>query len=306
MRAVELSEANRRALEHVRGLSRPGVAPAADITMHFSPDRVLADGRSVAEALLAEGVYRNQFETGISNGALGGPRDGWERALFGGAYHAPGVDPSERPRYGGLNVLERLGGTCPAFGSCHLRLGPAVVERATFTFPDSVFDPTAVGVVGAFGLVESALRERIAATAGDLALHEYVEVQVHGPVRLAEDVDALVADPAYAGTPVGELLQAAADRHGFALEWHPGWVLALDEVPRDVPAGEPMRWREFCRDGAAARFAVQVIEVAAAPPRLDAAVIGRARTTGWGAQPELRNSFKDLWSIVVAFGRTRT
>ena len=49
-----------------------------------------------------EGVYRNQFETGLSSGSLsafpGGARDTWESALFGGAYHTDGVTASERPK----------------------------------------------------------------------------------------------------------------------------------------------------------------------------------------------------------------
>ena len=59
------------------------------LTLNFHPDRLLADGRSVARALYQDGVYRSQFETSISNGGLtaypGGDRDRWERALFAGA-----------------------------------------------------------------------------------------------------------------------------------------------------------------------------------------------------------------------------
>jgi len=59
------------------------------LTLNFHPDRLLADGRSVAQALYEEGLYRSQFETSISNGGLtaypGGGRDVWERGLFAGA-----------------------------------------------------------------------------------------------------------------------------------------------------------------------------------------------------------------------------
>lgn len=62
-------------------------------------------------------MYRSQFETRISNGGLtacaGGDRDAWEQSLFGGAYQAPGVLPTERPKYGGLNLLNHLNGACP-------------------------------------------------------------------------------------------------------------------------------------------------------------------------------------------------
>jgi len=95
------------------------------LTLNFHPDRLLADGRSVAEALDEEGVYRAQFETGISGGGLtaypGGDRDVWERALFAGAYQAPGVGAAERPKYGGLNLMNYLDGACPGFAAARMR-----------------------------------------------------------------------------------------------------------------------------------------------------------------------------------------
>jgi hypothetical protein len=62
------------------------------ITLNFHPDRLRVDGRTVAEALAIEGVYRSQFETRISNGGRtaypGGYRDRWEERLlrFGAPY----------------------------------------------------------------------------------------------------------------------------------------------------------------------------------------------------------------------------
>jgi hypothetical protein len=42
----------------------------ARIVLHFHPDRFgHSKSATVAEALLAEGVYRNQFETGLSSGS---------------------------------------------------------------------------------------------------------------------------------------------------------------------------------------------------------------------------------------------
>ena len=79
-----------RAVEHIR-LRSEGVTldPRSQITVNFHPDRVVA-GKSVIEWLAADGVYRSQFETGISNGGLtahpGGDRRNWERCLFAGVY----------------------------------------------------------------------------------------------------------------------------------------------------------------------------------------------------------------------------
>ena len=67
----------------------------ARVVIHFHPDRLGPKFRTVAEALLDEAVYRNQFETGLSSGSIsafcGGARDTWESTLFGRAYHADGV-----------------------------------------------------------------------------------------------------------------------------------------------------------------------------------------------------------------------
>ncbi len=124
------------------------------LTLNFHPDRLLGDGRSVAEALHDDGVYRGQFETRISNGGLtaypGGDRDVWEEALFGGCYQEAGVDPGERPKYGGLNVMNYLNGACPRFGSCHLRLNAAVRERATLPYGDSADGRAELGTIDAF------------------------------------------------------------------------------------------------------------------------------------------------------------
>ena len=81
----------------------------ARIVLHFHPDRFGHNTINVAESLLREGAYRNQFETGLSSGSTtaypGGERDEWERALFGGDYHTPGVLASERPKYGALELV---------------------------------------------------------------------------------------------------------------------------------------------------------------------------------------------------------
>src|SRR5688572_599484 len=78
----------------------------ARVALHFHPERIDRTGRSVAEGLLHDGVYRSQFETGLSSGSPtafpGGERDEWEVRLFGGAYHACDALASGRPKYGAL------------------------------------------------------------------------------------------------------------------------------------------------------------------------------------------------------------
>jgi hypothetical protein len=94
----------------------------AQIVCHFHPDRILADGLSVAQGLLRDVRYRSQFETGISNGILGtspgSQRDFWETRLFGGAYSFTAATPDdERPKYCALDFLGYSDGAIPFFGS---------------------------------------------------------------------------------------------------------------------------------------------------------------------------------------------
>lgn len=150
------------------------VQDRARVVLNFHPDRLLADGRTVAEALRDEGAYRSQFETGISNGGLtaypGGDRDEWERRLFGGSYHARAIPGSVRPKYGGLNLAGFTNGPAPAFGSCALVLAPHMTARTTFLFGDSSERYEEMGTADAFEPVLAALLERVAATGQMLGL----------------------------------------------------------------------------------------------------------------------------------------
>jgi Protein of unknown function (DUF3626) len=112
----------------------------ARIVLHFHPDRFGGKPANVVDCLLAEGVYRNQFETGLSSGSPtaypGGERDAWERTLFGGAYHNEGVAASERPKYGSLELVRFPDGPAPRFGSCYFVLR-GVGPRTSITFMGS-------------------------------------------------------------------------------------------------------------------------------------------------------------------------
>lgn len=81
----------------------------ARVALHFHPYRLFPLLTSVAELFLLDGLYKNQFETFLSNGALspdkGGYRDLWENGMFGEAYLTGHVSPSDRPKYGVLNLM---------------------------------------------------------------------------------------------------------------------------------------------------------------------------------------------------------
>ncbi|WP_282692427.1 DUF3626 domain-containing protein [Streptomyces sp. CC208A] len=212
-----LTDAARRALAHVEARSSGApLDPALRVTLNFHPHFL--------DRLADEGVYRSQFVTGTSNGGLtahpGGDRWRWESRIFGGAYDA--APAHERPVYGALDFRRRPYGAAPRFGSAHLRLTPEATARTSFCYPDSFLEPSAFGVASRMALV--ALAE---ADGADL-LDGYVEAQVHGPVELARDVEALVLDPSHRGTAVEE----AARGLPCPVEWHGGFRLSVAELRR--------------------------------------------------------------------------
>ncbi|MDX2645863.1 DUF3626 domain-containing protein [Streptomyces sp. PA03-1a] len=265
-----------RALRHVAGLSSgPPVDPALRVTLNFHPDRA-ARGKPVLQALSEGGVYHSQFVTGTSNGGLtarpGGDRWRWESRIFNGAYDA--APPAERPVYGALNFRRKTVGAAPRFGSAHFRLSAGTVTRTTFCYPDSFFEPSDFGVGDRMGLVALAL-----ADSRD-ALDDYIEAQVHGPVRLDRDVEALVLDPCYRGTAVED----AARRLPCPVEWHGGFRLTVEEL-RLRPA---YRGREYVDLGAG--IAVDGL--------LDPRVLGTAAATG-RHDPQ---ALKKVWHCLARFG----
>ena len=177
-----------------------------------------------------DGCYRSQFATGTSNGGLtaheGGDRWRWESRLFDGRYDDRPA--SERPVYGALNYRSRPYGGSVRFGSAHFRLRPELTARSTFCFPDSVFEPEAVG-----GQEQIEHLVSLARSAAHDDLDDYVEAHVHGGVTIKRDVEALVLDPCFRGTAV-ERAAAALD---CPLEWHPGFrvgAAGLDHKYRGV------------------------------------------------------------------------
>lgn len=275
----ELGSRQRRALQHVRLLSS-GAPLDVDlrVTLHFHPDRLVGD-RLVIEALADDGRYRSQFETGTSNGGLtahpGGDRWRWESRIFGGAYDdAP---PSERPVYGSLNHRGRREGGSLRFGSSHLRLRPEALQRSTFCFPDSVFEPEHFGTADALELGEAVE----AAAHSEDPLDDYVEAQVHGPVLVERDIEALVLDPSYRGTAVEQV----ARRLPCAVEWYPGRRLAVSELERHPDYRGPEVVELGCR--------------IAEEGWLDARVVGAASRAG-RHDPQ---GLKRVWHHVARFGQ---
>ncbi len=268
-----------QAVEYVRNRSFGGPLPTRlRVSVNFHPDAVTSETILIA-AIAREGLYRSQFETGTSNGGLtayrGGDRWQWESRVFGGAYD--NAAPSQRPKYGALNYLSDPVGGSRRFGSCHLRLHPTVLARTTFCYPDSHLHPAHFGVADRMMLVEMASKNPF----GLELLDDYVEAQIHGPLRIAEDVEAVVLDSCYRGTHVEDV----AHRLPCAMEWHDGFILSIRQI------GNCVHYRgEAVADPLAAMAANGVVT-----PRQ----IGEARLAGMDDQLA-----KWCWHCVARFGRS--
>ena len=92
-------------------------------------------------------------------------------------------------------------------------------------------------------------------------LDTQIEAQVHGPIDLHQDVELLVADPAFAATDIGSVLRQLAETYAIPLRWHCGFRLPVRDVPDDF------------RGPAMPRLAQRI---AGNHGTLDAAVIGTA------------------------------
>ncbi|WP_339206692.1 DUF3626 domain-containing protein [Paenibacillus sp. FSL K6-3182] len=304
----------------------------ASIALHFHPDRLDPNMKSVAEALLEQGIYKSQFETFLSNGSVsafpGGERDVWENKMFGGAYQINGSTNSERPKYGALNVMLHPDGPAPRFGSCYFLLSAEVSHRCTYTYLDSHQDPKEKGTYEEFDLILAALmrdafynhfaigecnltvRKLIDHMLVNLEkpfqnpsnkepnrnLDHYIEAQVHGDISLKEDVKALVADPSFKGTHTGQVLEQLCLKYAIDLYWHRGFTLLVDEVP--------MNFRGPTMPSLAKRIAqsnfIDVNMIGAAAMDL------KQNPSNWsdrGTYKEVLQELKLLWHVLVKYGK---
>ena len=303
----------------------------AAVALHFHPDRLDPQFKSVAEALHAQGVYKSQFETLLSNGSVsahpGGARDTWENQLYNGAYNLEGSQNHHRPKYGALNVMRHQDGPAPRFGSCYFVLRPEVLNRCTFTYLDSHQGPKEKGTLDEFDDIMAALLTEVFTRdyalgewnltipklityllsidkkAHDLTtsriarnLNHYIEAQVHGDISLADDVEELVADPAFKGTTTGNFLEAICNDYKIKILWHQGYALALDEVPLDFRG--PTMPSLAKRISTESYLDTHMIGVAAASLKKD--------PEAWsdrGTYAEVLQELKLLWHVLVTFGK---
>jgi hypothetical protein len=317
----------------------------ARVVVHFHPDRITRDGSVVAEGLRATGMYRSQFETGISTGSVtafaGGPRDGWEERLFGGAYHRSSVPVAERPKYGALELVRYPDGPIPRFGCCYFVLTRDVALRTSFTFAGSE-EPTAldrVGVIGhmhsvLFGLLNEVEYGGMAAPpwppyeAPTLGLRDLTVP------RLLESLAALEREERSLDGGPGRVLdsQIEAQIHGPIDLRQDVELLVCDPSFRDTAVGRllnalsdsftiPLRWHggftlpvtAVPDDFRGPMMPPLARRIASEQGIVDAAVIGQAARSvveapaswsGWETtEAPLEQQLKQLWHVLVHYGR---
>jgi len=208
-----------------------GTTPAHMPKYEISVDR---DKNKLIDAFLKDGVYRNQFETGITCGSStaypGGSRDGWEKTIFESGYHGHDLIPDERPKYGSLNAVQKAAGTATSYGSCYFVLKPGARDRTSFT-PSNSSSCRAeqVGTVDGFAHVLNGIYDdyfkAIVQVAkekkpADTGWWSYIEAQVHGPVDFNTDVESVVVDVKFKGTEYEKKLRTFAEKYAVKLQWH--------------------------------------------------------------------------------------
>lgn len=296
---------------------------AGRLTLNFHPDRVSRNGSSAAAGLEADGSYRSQWVTGTSAGSRsaisGGERQRFERAFFDGAYESTPVSSGEHPVYGALDLLFDHHGGAPRFGSCFVVLEAHVRERTTLCLGDSHVAPDDVGTFAEpssvlCGLAEQAGRGELLdrPLGGDVLmqvlegsyrsgcaardLDGYIEMQVHGGVSLAEDVESIVLDPSFRGSSVERHISVAAERDGFEIEWHGGSELDVGDVPTNFrgPTMPDLASRIARKDGI---VDAKAIGLAAARERFEEPTVH-----GDSNEAPLQQ-LKYLWHTLLAHGR---
>jgi hypothetical protein len=162
--------------------------------------------------------YRSLFETTTSGGTnCVSTRMKWESTMFGPSYD--GCLPSERVKYGCLNVTGDITGVKAAasYGTMVMALVPHVRYRTTF------FSQDTGGAAGNVQLATNEYYAHVLAQYTDVELRstlelcrmggapgrceKYKEVQIHGPVCLATDVQSLSV-PGTVSEATSELLDA--------------------------------------------------------------------------------------------------
>jgi hypothetical protein len=207
------------------------VQSKVQIVIHFSPERTL-------QFLCEDDHYRNQFETltkgnAVAFEALNKESNGrfmWETKLFNGLYN--NSNAYSKVKYGSLNILNNPDGVkcCHGYGNSYIKLKKEVNKRASFVFGDSAAQEIHIQTFDhcnniLFYISDKLLEEVIKVATGkieysDFNFSPYIEAQIHGPVRLSEDVESIHINNVCKKTPhIFTMLDTFKKTHNVDYYW---------------------------------------------------------------------------------------
>ena len=180
------------------------------VAIQFYPERIL-------DQLLKDGCYRNAFETGASSGSNSfHKRKEWEDALFAGTYaESPAT---ERVKYAFLHGFDRVRMT---YGDSLIILKEDVKKRCTVTIGDSSAGPTPYRLTDPSSLLHDAKAVyRDSKWQFSWGYDTYLEVQVHGGINLATDVDrVLLNEEHHYNREIERMAEKLALTYNVPVQW---------------------------------------------------------------------------------------
>ncbi|MFH0263912.1 DUF3626 domain-containing protein [Vibrio barjaei] len=266
------------ALDNIRAKSKGKPSTnTSRVTINFHPDRYTAEGQPLLLAIAKDGELKSQFETNTSNGGLtafeGGDRWLWEQRVFDGAYDCAPMNL--RPKYGAVNFRSYSTGASPRFGSAFFELKPHVLERVTYCYPDSFFEPEDFAVSETLNNLIN-----IATSSSTDLLDDYIEAHIHGTVSLKDDIECLVLDPVFQAT----MIEQYALELVIPIQWHNGYQLPI-ETMNQYPDYRGVQFIELARE-------------LAQDGMIDAKLLGLAVTEQHFDEQDI----KKIWHYLARFG----
>lgn len=146
--------------------------------------------------------YKNCFEVRPTKyGGGNASRQNWENNMFNNIYD--NAEPIDRVKYGAINLFNQEGGcaSCKGYGESFFVLKKEVKKRSTFTVGDSAGMMFHIANFKHNNLMFMHMNKDLAhkfikylrneLTEG-IPSYNYIEVQIHGLVRLNQDIEKLV------------------------------------------------------------------------------------------------------------------
>lgn len=172
-------------------------ANEAPLIVHIKFEKQFGGGKLLVDCLLEDDRLRNLFEVKHGCGSEDTKhRNGWEKRLFDGAYEdAP---PQERPVYGTVNLTNMPGGVgaCAQYGRSYLVLKNSLRWRTTMADRDSSSPDANAAFLGScanfLARFDNKALKAICEHTGGLEMQIYPEIQIHGGVLFARDIDSVV------------------------------------------------------------------------------------------------------------------